>query len=196
MCLAGRRRRRRAEILSIETKRLERDRLIVDHLADVARDAQFIASRFGSRFDKTELAAAGVVKMIEIAASFDASRGALFWTFVKKAVRGAMWELVRRRNYRESSHLELMAEHVMVADFRQSPEEAFAAAERNRIANDAMSVLDARERVIVQRYYAGEEDLGVIGLDFGISASGASAVHRKALSKMATHLARRGLKAA
>lgn len=178
---------------SVQAESWQREQVILAHIGHVERDAQYIASRFGARFDKSDLAAEGMLKLTAIAEEFDPTRGASFWTFAKQSVRGAMWELVRRRNYREASHLELIAEQVQVADSRQGPEEAFAAVEQQELARDAMTALDARERVIVGRYYAGEENFGVIGLDLGISASMASRIHCQALDKMQLYLRRKGI---
>jgi RNA polymerase sigma factor (sigma-70 family) len=183
-----------------------RDKLIVENMDLVTANLHSITCRvWARRFDEKDLIAAGHLKMVELAALYDPSRGSSFKTFARKAIRGAMWELVRRRNWRESSHASMTRGDTKddaggpafdVADERHMPAEVLESNRRNALAREAMTVLSARERTVVSRYYNEEGDLGQIGASIGISASMASLVHRQGLAKMQRYFALRGRRAA
>ena len=171
------------------------EQLILSGLDMVHRNAKSIVARCRAQFDKDDLVGAGVVALVGEADRFDPARGVSFAQFARKRVRGAMWELVRRRNWREASHLELVPEQVHVADTRQTPHELLTATLQRELAENAIAILDTREQMVVRRYY-GDEDLGSIGADLGVSASMASLIHRQALAKMQQYFALRGQRAA
>ena len=58
-----------------------------------------------------------------------------------------------------------------------------------------MECLDERERLVVKRYYDGEE-LVAIGKEIGLCKQTMTNIHRKALGKMQAYFRLRGIKAA
>jgi len=182
---------------------LKIQKLVLDNMDVVHLQVRsiIICRVWGQQFEKRDLIAAGYLMLVRKAGEFDTSRGSSFKAFARKAVRGAMWELVRRRNWKEASHLSLTSPAAEgeplfdVQDERQAPEELLRERRRRECADEALRTLSPRERALVERYY-GDEKLGAIGRDFGISASRASEIHRQALAKMQQHFALRGRLAA
>ena len=187
-----------------------RDALVLANMDLVNANVHSITCRVWARqFDPKDLISAGYVKLVELAGSFDPSRGTTFKAFARKGIRGAMWELVRRRNWREASHLSLTRPPDArdtgspealpafdVADPRQTPEELLEIERKHQLTEDAIASLSDREQTVVRRYYAEDGDLGTIGASLGISASMASLVHRQGLKKMQEYFALRGRTAA
>jgi RNA polymerase sigma factor (sigma-70 family) len=203
---------RRARAAAIEEERARlarRDMLVLANMELVTANVHSITCRVWARqFDPKDLISAGYVKLVELAGQYDPARGVTFKAFARKGVRGAMWELVRRRNWRESSHLSLTpgkpesknslpeAASYDLPDTRQTPEELLESSRKHEMAEEAIGTLTEREQVVVRRYYAEDGDLGTIGADLGISASMASLVHRQGLKKMQEYFALRGRSAA
>ncbi len=191
---ARRSRQTRAALLAERAS--QRNQLVLDNMDLVTCNLYSIKCRvWAPQFSEEDLIGAGMLKLIVKAAEFDPSRGPTFKAFARKPVRGAMWELVRRRNWREASHLELIPEQVEIHDTRQAPEETLHSTRRHALATEAMECLEPRERQLVTRYYDGEK-LGVIGESIGVGASMASLIHRTALAKIKRYFALRGRNAA
>lgn len=161
----------------------------------VTRNAAAIKRLAPSQVECGDLVNAGHVALVAAAAKFDPRWGTTLAAYARLAVRGAMWDQVRRRNWVEMSHLELKVEFIEIADDRQSPEAMLEAAKKKKAATEAMGCLDGRERVVVSRYYGGEE-LVEIGREMGIGKKTMTKIHRRALGKMQEYFRLRGIKAA
>jgi RNA polymerase sigma factor (sigma-70 family) len=196
---------RRAEWVDYWQALEVRDELVLDNLTMVEKLATGILFQVRAAVvDRGELVAAGRLRMIVLAESFDGERGISFEGYARQAVRGAMWELVRRRNWKNSSHQSLDSVSAngedlecapQVADERQTPEELLESARKRALAGEAMLVLSERERYVVVLYYR-DHDLGAIGKQLNIGASMASRVHRQALAKMREYFRLQGRRAA
>lgn len=216
--------RRRAAVDAAE-KRLAAHReslghMIVAAMAMVERNARSIARRLPPHIDKRDLVEAGHLALVQAAANFDASRGVTLDAYARRKVRGAMWETVRRRNWREMSHFQLPDERnaaskggttsgrdgygaseqgvagIDCITDQSNPESEFERNQRRGVAIAAMDCLDERERFVVERYYDGD-DLASIGAAIGgIHRKRVSDIHTGALRKMREYFALRGIEAA
>lgn len=177
--------------------RRARDKLVTDNMVLVEQGLRSIrAVMWGPQFEAADLRGAGFIMLVKKASRFDPKRGHTFEAFARKAIKGAMWELIRRKNWREASHLQLVPELVEIADDRQGPVAMLEFSRIHNLAEEAIqNALTAREERLVRRYYSGE-DLGRIARDWGISQSGASKIHVGALKKMREYFRLRGRTAA
>lgn len=190
--------------------------LVLRHLEIVSRNATSIGRNLGKTgVHRDELMAAGFLVLVKKSQTFDPAKAgegerrvcSAFAAYTRKAVRGAMWEQTRRREWRERSHEALSNQ---TADSGLTPEASAALAERAAITHEAMSrALDERECFVVEHYYAetfgvtrsGLGDLGKIGQhlpDIGfaaVSASNASRIHCEATAKLRRYFATRGFAA-
>lgn len=78
------------------SQRNVRDHLIVDHLHFVRHVLGRIVSGLPGFVDKDNLESAGVLGLVEAAASFDPERGIAFTTFAYHRIRGAILDELRR----------------------------------------------------------------------------------------------------
>jgi RNA polymerase sigma factor (sigma-70 family) len=190
--------------------------LVLRHLEIVSRNATSIGRHLGKTgVRRDELMAEGFLVLVKRSQTFDPKKAgegerrvcSAFAAFARKAVRGAMWDTARRRQWRELSHEALSNQ---TADSGLNPEAAAALAERSAITHEAMSrALDERECFVVEHYYAetfgvtrsGLGDLGEIGRhlpDIGfaaVSASNASRIHCEATAKLRRYMTTRGFAA-
>lgn len=195
-------------------RRAESHALIESAMPMVERNARSIAKRLPPQIDKDELLDAGYLALVQAAGKFDPERGIPLEAYARRAVRGAMWELVRRRNWREMSHYQIPEEtighyrgdHRAASETQRAPLSEFVDDTgdphvmleeklRRERAEAAMGCLDDRERLVVRKYYAGIE-LTEIGRSIGLSKGSASRIHLGALRKMQKYFALRGIKAA
>jgi len=88
------------------------DVLILAAMPMVARNAASIAATMPPQVDQQDLADAGYLALVIAAGKFDAKRGIALSAYARLAVRGAMFDLVRRRNWVEMKHLELKVEFI------------------------------------------------------------------------------------
>jgi RNA polymerase sigma factor (sigma-70 family) len=182
-------------VAAVELARKALELLIVAAMPMVEKNASSIARLMPARIEKQELADAGYVALVEAAQFFDANRTTTLAQYARLRVRGAMWDLVRRRNWTEMSHLELRVEFIEMPDERQAPEAMLEETRLKARSAEAMTCLSERERLVVKRYYAGEE-LVAIGRDIGLCKQTMTNIHRKALGKMQEYFRLRGIKAA
>ena len=184
----------------------------------VERNAGGIARQLAGAVDLQDLLDAGYVKLVEKAQHFDSTRGVRLEAYARKAVRGAMYELARRREWKERSHSQLPAEggfttiggRVLEGDGEtrrpnterflsrddQNPETLLEEKRRRATAVDAMQCLSDRERYVVSRYYDGW-NLTEIGAQIGLPRKDSVCrIHTRALGKMRAYFAMRGIKAA
>lgn len=79
-----------------ESDRVERDRLISEHLDVARRIALRVARRVPDWLTADDLIGAGMVGLAEAATRYDASRGEPFIAFAEKRIRGAVLDELRR----------------------------------------------------------------------------------------------------
>lgn len=182
--------------------------LIVQAMPMVERNARSIARFLPPQIDKLDLADAGYVALCEAAQKFDLSRGVPLDAYARRKVRGAMWETVRRRNFREMSHQEVIPEltnefagytfeaEIYAADERTCPESMLEEKRRTATARAAMECLSAREKFVVEKYYDGNELRAIGALMGGLRKDSVCRIHRRALGKMQEHFRLRGIRAA
>jgi RNA polymerase sigma factor for flagellar operon FliA len=77
----------------------EGDALIVQHAGLVKRIAYHLAARLPSSVDVEDLVQAGMIGLLEAAASFAADRGATFETYAGIRIRGAMIDTLRQLDW-------------------------------------------------------------------------------------------------
>ncbi|MCX7036585.1 MAG: RNA polymerase sigma factor FliA [Proteobacteria bacterium] len=77
----------------------EGDELIVQHAGLVKRIAYHLAARLPSSVDVEDLVQAGMIGLLEAAASFAADRGATFETYAGIRIRGAMIDTLRQLDW-------------------------------------------------------------------------------------------------
>lgn len=182
--------------------------MVVAAMPMVERNARGIARRLPPQIDKQDLVDAGYLALVEAAQKFDPTRGVTLEQYAMQKVRGAMWDTVRRGNWREMSHLQLPDERagekqenegaaapLSAIAHRLDPEAVLEEKRRQELATTAMECLSDRERLVVQRFYAGD-GLGEIAEDLGLCKATICIAHRQALRKMQAHFAMRGIKAA
>lgn len=197
LVIAGARKRAEEhELAAREENQHALDVLIVEAMPMVERNASSIWRHVATRIEKSELMDAGYLALVEASKKFDPERGIPLHAYARRAVRGAMWDTVRRRNWVEMSHLELKVELIETADERQSPEAMFQESRIKEATRAAMENLTDVERFVVQRYYAGNE-LGAIGVEMGgVPKHTVYRTHKRALGKMQAYFRMRGIKAA
>ena len=173
------------------------DVVIVGAMPMVNRNATSIAAQMPGRVDRSDLVDVGYLALVKAAQKFDASLGWTLAAYARRAVRGAMWDAVRRRNWTEMSHLELKPELVEdVSDRRQGPEEMLRQSRNRKAAAQALTCLSERERTIVGLYYGEQDTLQTIGSSLGLTRTSVCRIHRRAIGKMQEYFLLRGIKSA
>jgi RNA polymerase sigma factor for flagellar operon FliA len=81
------------------SSRLDTDRLIEKYRSYAHAIAAEVARKLPSSLEKSDLQAAAELGLVEAAAAFDPSRGALFQTFAYYRIRGAVYDHLRKTGW-------------------------------------------------------------------------------------------------
>lgn len=172
----------------------QRNELVEKHVDIVRMIALRVARSLPRSVDVDDLIGAGYIGLMEAAERYDESMGVPFSAYLRMRVRGAMLDTVRRRNYRETSHVSL--DDVCCDDqgndpMTASPDEEATITEdieRKRLLDrvwGAVSQLSPREQTVIRMHYgAGEDDLLAVGSVLAVHPSRASQIHTAALRKL------------
>src|ERR1035441_10302208 len=106
------------------TKR--QDALIRENLAWARQIARHVASMLPSRFTIDDLTGPACVALVQVAAKYDSKRVIPFQIYAQRRIYGACFDAIRRKEYKERSHLPLAD----TACPRPSPEQQLLAAEQ------------------------------------------------------------------
>ena len=74
---------------------VERDKLVIEHVALVKRIANHIMNRLPSNIQKDDLIQSGMIGLLEASKNYDPSQGASFETYASIRIRGAILDEVR-----------------------------------------------------------------------------------------------------
>lgn len=92
-----------AQYKSVAQMEIDRETLIMTHLAKVKYIADRIAARLPSSVERDDLYGAGVIGLIDAVERYDASRGVAFTTFAEMRVRGAILDNLRSLDWASRS---------------------------------------------------------------------------------------------
>lgn len=175
----------------------ERDRLVEEFLSLAEAIARAVMRTLPPSFEYDDLYQAGCVGLIAAAEAFDESRGVPFRAFAQIRIRGAIVDSIRRRHYRNATHLPITERVVeMPGAGVESVERHVEHAERARMVCQAKEALPADQRKVIEIYFEQEGKLEGIGQHFGIRQSRSSQRLQDAKRALQRQLEDRGLKAA
>lgn len=167
-------------------RRRRRDRLIESHLHLVAPIASRIHAGLPASFDLLDLASAGTMGLIDAAERNNCSgardRKAMFTSYARHKIRGAMLDSIRRGKFLDATHQPIEA--AIRIKVEPSAPHDLQRAERKRAICAAFRSLSQREaRLLYSRYWEGST-LAEIAAEMGISKTVAGRLHRQALAKI------------
>lgn len=173
-----------------------RDRLIESHLWLVGPIARGIHAALPSSFDLLDLVSAGTLGLIEAAQHRNCSgardRKAMFASYARHRIRGAILDSIRRNRSTEPHHepLETLRQLADPNGARQ-----IEASVAGREIWDAFRTLPAPEaRMIYSRYWQGLT-IAEVAAEMGMTPVAAYRLHRRALEQMRACLGRIGVAA-
>lgn len=163
----------------MQVRQALRDRLVLEHLPLVRAIAKRLHETLPASFDLDDLIQSGTIGLMESLDRYDPEIDFSVAAFVKHRIRGAILNSVRGSEYRDSTHEELPAE-MPVPSVPQRPEVLDIRA--------AVAKLPPREREVLERHSEGET-LVSIAVGLAVSHTRAKQLHRRAISRVQSHLA-------
>jgi RNA polymerase sigma factor for flagellar operon FliA len=166
----------------------KRDALVLEHLEWAHGIARRVASLLPTWFTFEDLCGPVELALLERAASFDSKRGVPFRAWASRRIHGACFDSVRRKEYRERSHLSIST--VEGPDVRQtddwlvdslpSPEEQAASHEQVRVWARVQQ-LPPRHALVILAVYGGGMTLETLATKVDVGSSRLSQIHHEAL---------------
>lgn len=175
-----------------------RNKYVEENLALVERIAKHIMQRLPPCFEYDDLRQAGYLGLIDAAAKFKRSFNVPFPQYAKCRIRGEIIESVRRRHWKNATHLPI-TENVLEMPAAGGSDAIMRRIEHGqeaRIVAEAIDSLPERHRKVVEIYFRDEGKLAAIGEEFGVRQSRSSQLLQMAKRETARELGYRGLKAA
>lgn len=155
------------QVVSIGSGYAKRDERVEAHLNLVPPIARLLARRLPPSFDLDDLIAAGNIGLLHAATHFSVKRGVAFPVYARHCIRGAILQSIRRAQYRDSTHEELVEcgfdnQEFAARHIGRSPVEPAVVIEfpdyslRRRI-DEAIAGLSPRLREVIELYYSREQ---------------------------------------
>jgi len=161
--------------------------VLVERNVDWARQiARHVAGMLPTWFTEDDLIGAAEVALVQLAGKYEPSRGIPFRGYARRRVYGACFDSIRRREYKEHTHLPLG--YGEPADAGQSPE-------ADAIATDTQAVwgrvqeLPPRHALVILAIYAGDMTLVELSQMVDVGPARLSQIHREALAMLRENLA-------
>lgn len=148
-------------------------------------------------FEYDDLHQAGAIGLLQAMDSFDAARGVPFRAYATLRIRGAILDSIRRRHYRNATHLpitEQVAE--MPGTGAETIERQVERAQQAAVIERAKEGLQPNERKVIEIYFEQDGKLDGIGAALGVKQSRSSQVLQMAKRSMKRELEWKGVKAA
>lgn len=135
----------------------QRDELVCDHLDLVRVIARRIHASLPPSFDLDDLYAEGYRALMVAATRYrpDAHGGAPFSAYARPVIRGAIYDSVTGKAYRESTAVEIEADEM--AETLLSGEEMFDRHRMSERLQAAIARLAPRQAEVVREYYTADE---------------------------------------
>ena len=83
----------------VDTPRVEREQLILDHLPQIKYIAQRISTKLPSHVELNDLVSAGALGLLDAIEKFDPTRGVKFKTYAELRIRGAILDSLRNLDW-------------------------------------------------------------------------------------------------
>jgi RNA polymerase sigma factor (sigma-70 family) len=177
-----------------------RNNLVESNLALVDRIAKHVMLSLPPCFDFEDLRQAGCIGLLAAATRFRAKFRVPFPQYAKKRIRGEMVESVRRRHWKNATHLPMDDKVIeMPAVGVASPEAVVRRiehADRARVVAQAAEGLTTRSAKVIEIYFNRDAKLAGIGAAFGVKQSRASQLLQIAKREIARELSYRGVRKA
>jgi RNA polymerase sigma factor FliA len=171
-----------------------------DHLGLVYKLAAQIHRVLRGRAEFDELVSYGVEGLLRARDRFDPAFGCSFGTFAHYRIRGAIWDGVRAscplpgRQYRRDRTGDA-GERAFVGSLEEVPPSALCDDAPGvddqldvrchaRLLSAALGRLPERERSLLHRHYWDDDNLLDAGAKIGVTKSGASRMHARALGRL------------
>jgi len=177
-----------------------RNQLAMEHLAWAHDIAWEVAKKLPTWFRKDDLLGPAELALLHAAQRFDRRRGVSFRSYAVRRVRGACWDAIRRREYREHEHESLSdtffldrrgayyvddpAPEEWLHDRAPSPE-AVAATNQLREVWPIVQRLPARHAAVILCVYGGSMTLEALSDLVEVGPARLSQIHREALTMLA-----------
>ena len=150
------------------------------------------------RLETDELVSVGVIALCSIAERYDPARGAKFWTFAQRRVKGAMLEAIqtmaprtRGSTRKRKGRPDPVQRHFLPDAATASEIEPLKleASLRGSKLWEAVQALPENQRALIVRHYLGGEQMKAIASDLGFSRSWATKLASAALMDIRAALA-------
>lgn len=184
---------RREEVRPWATARRNVNDLVEPELGRVRSLANKMQRGKCWRLELDELVSVGVIALCRVADRYDPARGATFWTFAQRRVKGAMLEAIQtvaprtRGTTRKRKGRPPPDDVVLLPDAETSSEiEPFrleAAITSGRLSA-AIEALPETQRALIVRHYIGGEQMKAVARDLGYSQAWARRLATAALREL------------
>jgi RNA polymerase sigma factor for flagellar operon FliA len=157
-----------------------RNRLVVENLSWAQGIASKIARRLPTWFSPDDLIAAAEIALVRLSDDYRSYQSVPFRAFAIQRLRGACYDAIRRREYKERGHSELKDQHV---DPAASPEQLAQLGELTRIWAHVDKLPERHAlviRLIFERGMSGDE----AGEEIGVGKARVSRLKTEALAML------------
>lgn len=141
----------------------------------------------GTRLDLDELAAEGLLGLVQAATRYRPELGAWFPSYASRRVKGQIYDRIRAD--RDWTLDELPDDYREEADTRPRPDELAEAEDRKREVRAAVSRLPAAEREVITAYHLDGRKLREIAEERGVDDTRISQIKRAGLARLRVKLA-------
>lgn len=195
-----------------------RDRLVLEHMGLVSSIAVKLKQRLPPCFELDDLKQAGMLGLLEAAATFDPARhpGVEFAAFARRRIKGAMQDSVgmhsarskrsRARNWLESTRPPIAEHNSRPGDgaARETPDGAARAdalleqRERREVLRELLSHLTPNESVVIELHYGRDLEMAEIARigKLKVTRGRLGQLRRAAVARMRRYAEISGMKAA
>jgi RNA polymerase sigma factor (sigma-70 family) len=150
--------------------------------------ASKLARRLPPSFELEDLVQQGQIGLMQAAERFDPERGSSFPMYAQRRVRGAMFDFVRRRHWRNATLAPLKTARDCAS--AENIDQRIARKQEAREVWRAVALLPDRERTIISLYYAGGLTNEQIGPAVNLKGRRVAQIHREALDQLRHDLQR------
>lgn len=172
------------------------EELVSAHLAWADGMARALARRVPPSFATEDLIQQARLGLWKAAQRYDPALNDSFVAFAHVYVQGAMWESVRRRNYREATHLPLSDATAAAAP---DPGDAVSSVYTRQIVavlSAGVAMLEPRESLVIRLHYGDGLSMPQVANRLGLGETWTYQIRKVALRKLYEHCKRAGLEAA
>ena len=158
------------------------ERLVEGHVEWARRIACHVAGMLPTWFTEDDLIGAAEVALVQMAAKYEPERRVPFRAFARRRVYGACFDAIRRREYKEHTHLSLGRGEPPDTQ-TLSPEDDVIASETSAVWGRVQE-LPARHALVILAVYAGDMTLVELSQMVNVGPARLSQIHREALEML------------